>query len=137
MHEPRTDHYDDHGPEGPGWLGVLVGGAAGVLLGLVIALLLGLGSTTTTRTVTKAAAPAKPANPNATVITVTAVPDVVGQPLDLAQQRMSRAGFKVDVNGGGLLGVVVPENWQVVAQDPPGGERLERGSTVTLDIDRG
>src|SRR6476469_5059600 len=135
MHEPRGgyEHYeDDRGPEGPGWFGVLVGGAAGVLLGLVVALLIGLGSTTTTKTVTRAPArAAQPAAPNATVITTTDVPDVVGQPLDIAQERMRRAGFDVEVSGGGLLGVVLPENWQVVAQDPPGGERLERGSTVT------
>jgi hypothetical protein len=40
------------------------------------------------------------------------------------------------VSGGGVFGVVEEDNWQVVAQPPGGGNVEERGSTVTLDIER-
>ncbi len=137
MHEPTQ--YEPHhgGGDGPGWFGVLVGGAAGILAGLVIALALGIGSSTTTKTVTsRAATPPANVDPGGTVVTVTAVPDVIGLRLDIAKQRIRRSGFDVSVKGGGLLGVVVEQNWRVVAQDPPGGNKREQGSSVTLDIDR-
>jgi hypothetical protein len=57
--------------------------------------------------------------------------------LDIAKQRVPRAGFLVDVSGGGVFGVVRDENWPVASQDPPGGNTVERGSTVTLDVERG
>ena len=62
------------------------------------------------------------------------VPDVVGQPLDAARDRLDRAGFDSDEQGAGPLGVLVPENWVVVAQSPEGGESLEEGASVQLEI---
>ena len=62
------------------------------------------------------------------------VPDVVGQPLDAARDRLDRAGFDTDEQGAGPLGVLVPENWVVVAQSPEGGDALEQGGTVQLEI---
>ncbi len=64
------------------------------------------------------------------------VPDVVGQRLDVALERISRAGFEADVEGGGLFGVVEDANWEVVAQAPREGF-LEQGSRVQLEVDRG
>ena len=66
----------------------------------------------------------------------TEVPDVIGQPLDLALDLLDRAGFDADVEGGGVLGILVSENWEVVDQSPPAGEMLEPGSTVRLAVQR-
>jgi hypothetical protein len=33
--------------------------------------------------------------------------------------------------------VIQDDNWPFVAQEPGGGNTAERGSTVTLDIERG
>lgn len=124
--------------EGPGWLGVALGTAAGLLAGILLVVVIGGASGgSSTRTVTAAAPPATGGSPSGRVITTTAVPDVLGTRLDVAKQRIRRAGFDVSVSGGGVLGVIDDTNWQVVAQDPPGGNTLERGSTITVDIERG
>ncbi len=123
--------------DGPGWLGVALGTAAGLLAGILLVVVIGGARDRSTRTVTAAAPRATGASPGGRVITTTAVPDVLGTRLDVAKQRVRRAGFDVSVSGGGVLGVVDDTNWQVVAQDPPGGNTLERGSTITVDIERG
>ena len=51
------------------------------------------------------------------------------------------AGFLAGVllvidHGGRVFGVVVEHNWQVTAQTPDAGIKLEQGSTVHVDIDR-
>ena len=124
-------------PGGPGWLGFALGVACGLLVGVVLALVLGGGGTTETRTVTRAATPPASTGAGGTVVTVTAVPDVIGSRLDVAKQRVRRAGFDVRVTGGGAFGIIREENWRVVAQDPPSGNQRERGSAVTLNVDRG
>lgn len=123
--------------DGPGWLGVALGTAAGLLAGILLVVVIGGAGDRSTRTVTAPAPRATGASPGGRVITTTAVPDVLGARLDVAKQRVRRAGFDVSVSGGGVLGVVDDTNWQVVAQDPPGGNTLERGSTITVDIERG
>ncbi len=123
--------------DGPGWLGVALGTAAGLLAGILLVVVIGGARDRSTRTVTAAAPRATGASPGGRVITTTAVPDVLGTRLDVAKQRVRRAGFDVSVSGGGVLGVIDDTNWQVVAQDPPGGNTLERGSTITVDIERG
>jgi beta-lactam-binding protein with PASTA domain len=65
-----------------------------------------------------------------------AVPDVVGQRLDVARDRLEREGFAVKRSGGGLFGVVVESNWQVRAQTPAGGTQLVHGARVELFVDR-
>lgn len=107
--------------------------AAGFLAGVILVLALGGGTTTRTRTVT---APAS-ATHGGTVIVSTAVPQLVGQPLDVARGRLERSKFALAVDhGGGIFGVVVEHNWQVTAQRPDAGTQLEQGSTVHVDIDR-
>jgi beta-lactam-binding protein with PASTA domain len=118
----------------PSWLPVALGAAGGLLAGVLLVIALG-GPTTTTRTVTVPPTASTPEG--GTVITTTEVPDVVGERLDIAKQRVRRAGFLVDVSGGGAFGVIQDDNWQVVAQEPSGGNTVERGSTVALDIERG
>jgi hypothetical protein len=120
----------------PGWTAVAVGVAAGFLVGVLLVVGLGgAGSETITRTVTVVSR-APSLSGDETVITRTAVPDVEGERLDTARERIERAGFDVDEEDGGLFGSIVDSNWEVVAQDPPAGTLLERGSTVHLSLDR-
>jgi hypothetical protein len=107
--------------------------AAGFLAGVLVVLALGGGTTTKTKTVT---APASQTH-GGTVIVTTIVPQLVGQPLDVARQRLERARFDLAIDhGGGVFGVVVEHNWQVVSQTPAAGTKLEQGSTVHVDIER-
>jgi beta-lactam-binding protein with PASTA domain len=105
----------------------------GFLAGVLLVLALGGGSTTRTRTVT---VPLAVTN-GGTVIVTTIVPQLVGQPLDVARTRLERARFDLAIDaGGGVFGVVVEHNWQVTSQTPEPGTRLEQGSTVHVDIGR-
>jgi beta-lactam-binding protein with PASTA domain len=71
-----------------------------------------------------------------TVVVSTRVPDLGGQPLDLALHRLQRSRFAADVQGGGLFGVVEEVNWRVVEQSPRPGVMLEQGSHVRLRVER-
>lgn len=116
-------------------LGVVLAAASGFLAGvLLVAALGGAKGTTETTTITKTVRTA--ATNDGTVIVTTAVPDVVGERLNTARERVERSGFDLDVVGGGLLGVIVEGNWEVVGQDPPAGEQREQGSTVQVEIER-
>jgi hypothetical protein len=110
--------------------------AAGFLAGVVLVAALG-GPAAKVRTVT-APAPAvsAPTTTGGRVEASTTVPDVIGDRLDIAKQRVRRAGFVVHQSGGGLLGVIRDHDWAVVASDPTAGTSLQLGSTVTLDIER-
>lgn len=120
----------------PGWTVVALGVAAGFLVGVLFVVALGSGpAATRTRTVTVTSR-APPLSGDETVITKTAVPDVVGERLDTARRRLERAGFDVDEDDGGLFGSIVDANWEVVAQDPEPGIVLERGSSVRIDLGR-
>ena len=108
-----------------------IAAAAGFLAGVLLVLALGAGGDTKTKTVTAAI------TNGGTVITSTTVPQLVGQPLDVARERVERAKFDLAIDhGGGILGVLVEHNWQVTKKDPPAGSKLEQGSTVHVDIDR-
>lgn len=113
--------------------------ACGFLAGvLAILAFQGGGDTRTvteraTRTVT---VPVRTATTGGTVIVTTAVPDLAGQRLDVAKDRLRRAGFDADVHGGGLFGILRDSNWTVVTQDPGPGVMLERGSSVRIGVER-
>jgi serine/threonine protein kinase len=64
------------------------------------------------------------------------VPSLVGQPLDVAEQRLSDLGLQSNEVGGGLLGVLVPSDWEVCQTSPAADATARRGSTVQLLIDR-
>ncbi|WP_197080756.1 DUF4839 domain-containing protein [Cellulomonas sp. A375-1] len=64
------------------------------------------------------------------------MPDVTGLQLDAALAAIESAGFTkdVDVDGGGLFGVVDESNWTVCEQNPGPGEPLS--GTPHLNVDR-
>jgi hypothetical protein len=62
------------------------------------------------------------------------VPDLRGQPLDLAEHRLEAIGLDWEEFGGGNLGILVRSNWIVCAQEPLPGKRA---TTVRLVVDRG
>ena len=113
--------------------GAAVAAACGFLAGVLMVVAVGSGGTdTVTETITVA-----PAVTNGgTVIVKTAVPQLVGERLDVALDRLDRAGFDPDVEGGGLLGIIDESNWEVVLQDPGPGVMLEQGSSVHVRVER-
>jgi hypothetical protein len=121
-------------------LGVVLTGAAGFLAGILLVAALGGAKGRSTETVTVARTATvtvqAPVTNGGSVIVTTAVPDVTGQPLDIARERLARSGFETDIDGGGLFGVIEDSNWQVVEQSPPPGGQLEQGSTVSVVIER-
>ena len=64
------------------------------------------------------------------------VPRVVGQRLDIAQLRLSRAGLRARHACNGLFGCVVLSHWVVCSQSPHAGARVARGYIVFLQADR-
>ncbi|WP_214369312.1 Stk1 family PASTA domain-containing Ser/Thr kinase [Pseudonocardia sp. H11422] len=65
--------------------------------------------------------------------TTVAVPDVTGRDEATARQTLTNAGFQVqteEVDGGGERGTVVGTN-------PAAGQRVQKSSTVTLQVSRG
>lgn len=141
--EPQTRVYDRETRQFT-TLGVVLALASGFFVGVLLVAALGGAKGRSTETVTVArtttatatvTVPAEVTN-GGTVIVTTIVPSLVGERLDVARERTNRAGFDLDVNGGGLLGVINDANWEVVAQSPEPGTRLEQGSTVDVDIER-
>jgi len=109
-----------------GPLGLALAGAGGFLAGvLLLAILGGAQPVYKERTLTVARPPQG-----------SAVPALVGQPLDVALDRLQSAGLKGDVQGGGLFGILDESDWKVVHQDPSPGARLGQGDSVRLDVDR-
>jgi hypothetical protein len=64
------------------------------------------------------------------------VPPLVGQPLDVAEQRLDSLGLDFTEEGAGIFGVLIPSDWDVCATSPPADSTVRPGSTVTLLIDR-
>src|SRR4051794_19287175 len=61
------------------------------------------------------------------------VPDVRGQRLDLAEERLQARGLDFEEVGGGTFGVVARDGWPVCAQVPRAGRRSR---TVRLVVAR-
>jgi hypothetical protein len=116
-----------------GPLGLALGVAGGFLCGvLLVAILGGAKPVIQKRTITVPAT----RTTGGTVIVSTRVPALVGQRLDVALDRLERAKFTADVEGGGLFGIVEAHNWEVVEQSPSPATMLEQGSQVTLRVQR-
>jgi len=64
------------------------------------------------------------------------VPDLIGKPLDVAEQRLDRLGLNSERVGGGLFGVVFPQDWDVCQTSPGPDSTARPRSTVRLLIDR-
>ena len=64
------------------------------------------------------------------------VPSLAGQPLDVAEQRLDALGLQPSEEGGGLFGVLDPSAWNVCQTSPGAGTTVQRGSIVSLLIDR-
>ena len=47
-----------------------------------------------------------------------AVPDVTGEQLNVAEDRLDAVGLRYEASGGGLFGIVVRSNWTVCRQIP-------------------
>jgi beta-lactam-binding protein with PASTA domain len=61
------------------------------------------------------------------------VPNVAGERLDVAADRLEDEGLEYELLGGGTFGVVVKANWYVCEQDPSAGSRA---SSVELVVAR-
>jgi hypothetical protein len=64
------------------------------------------------------------------------VPSIVGEPLDVAEQRLDELGLDSARVGGGLFGVLEPSAWDVCDTYPAPGAAVRPGNTVELLIDR-
>ena len=61
--------------------------------------------------------------------TAKAIPDVVGQHLDTAQDTLDTAGLRYQTVGGGALGIVVRSHWTVCRLNPAAG-KIARSVTL-------
>jgi hypothetical protein len=90
---------------------------------------------TVTETVrAKPAAAPKPKPKPAAAVTI-AVPEVVGENHQYAQDTMQAAGLynldERDATGQGRM-LLWDRNWVVVSQDPPAGTQVDENATITL-----
>jgi bacillopeptidase F len=68
--------------------------------------------------------------------TTVAVPNEIGERLDVAKDDLASAGLGSKEIGGGTFGVVVESNWTVCETKPAPGAQVEKGTRVKLIIDR-
>jgi hypothetical protein len=129
--------------DGPGWAATALAVACALLLGALVAFVIGprdddgagdralaAETVTVSRTVTVGLT----STTQGTTIVRTLVPQVVGQRLDIAKRQLQARRFEVDVDGGGLFGVVRERNWRVTEQAPAAGTYLEQGSSVRITV---
>jgi len=114
----------------PGWLGGALAASLAGLAGVLLTVARGGGPVRQVETITVQTARAE----DFALVSRTAVPRVVGQPLGTATDRLQDAGFLVDVDGAGLIGLLLGRRWRVVAQTPGGGVAVPTGSTVHLTV---
>jgi len=60
-------------------------------------------------------------------------PDVRGERLDLAEERLDARGLDWEEVGGGNLGILVRSHWYVCSQEPGPGKKA---TTVRLVVER-
>lgn len=115
---------------------VALAAACGFLAGVLLVVAIG-GGEGETKTVARTVTVISPTlTTGGTVIVKTAVPQLVGERLDTAKDRIRRAGFDADVEGGGIFGIIDESNWEVVSQDPGPGVMLEQGSSVHVRVEK-
>jgi beta-lactam-binding protein with PASTA domain len=64
------------------------------------------------------------------------VPRLTNKRLDIAKDILRDKGLRARVRGGGIFGIVVESNWTVCSTRPGAGKSVNRGSKVTLYVDR-
>jgi hypothetical protein len=64
------------------------------------------------------------------------IPDLTGQPLDVAEQRLQDLGLSSEAVSDSLFGVLLNSDWDVCSTQPPAGRAVRRNSTVRLLVDR-
>ncbi|HKH23098.1 MAG TPA: protein kinase [Solirubrobacterales bacterium] len=64
------------------------------------------------------------------------IPDLSGQPLDAAEQRLRGLGLEPSAVSDSLFGVLFPSDWDVCRSEPAAGEAVKPRSTVRLVVDR-
>jgi serine/threonine-protein kinase len=81
----------------------------------------------------------KPGTPVSVVVSggaqPVALPNVVGFPVDQAQQQLAAAGFTVQISSAQVFSDTVPAGQ--VAQQNPGGQTAPQGATITLTLSKG
>lgn len=66
------------------------------------------------------------------------IPDLDGEAVDAATERLQTLGLRVQTrDGGGLLDGLLPGEPRVCRTDPEAGERVRVGTTVTLETGKG
>jgi hypothetical protein len=66
------------------------------------------------------------------------VPDVDGDSVEEAQERLDALGLEVEVErGGGLFDDLLPGDPAVCRQSPAAGTEVRRGTTVQVEVSRG
>ena len=53
-----------------------------------------------------------------------AMPNVIGRPLDEAEEELRRRGIAYVTDGGEIFGIAVPSIWEVCETVPGGGEKV-------------
>ncbi|OAE00963.1 excalibur calcium-binding domain-containing protein [Arthrobacter sp. OY3WO11] len=79
--------------------------------------------------------PAETPTAVAAVEEAVTLPDVMGLALDKATDQLEDLGFEVeDVDTAEGKSIMLTKNWQVTSQDPAGGAKVSKGSTVKLGV---
>jgi len=64
------------------------------------------------------------------------VPDVIGVAAADGEAVIEEAGFKVEIEGGGVFGLTADPSLLICTQDPAGGETPKKNSVVTIEGQR-
>jgi hypothetical protein len=56
--------------------------------------------------------------------TLPAMPNIIGHPLDQAENELARNGITYVTDGGDIFGIVVPSVWEVCETVPGTGEKV-------------
>jgi hypothetical protein len=96
--------------------------AVGILTGLLVPLLVDVGHERSATTASRNPVPPPPV-----------MPDLAGQRLKLAEQRLDRRGIDHETVGG-VLGVVVPSVFEVCETEPAPGQQVRGTAYLHVDL---
>ena len=106
---------------------LFLGGAllAGTVAGIIVPVLAIDGLDRPDRGAAVAASGGRSAGPS--------MPDLVGERLDRAEERLDARGIRHDTEGGGLFGVIVGSSWEVCDTQPSAGERVRDVALLAVE----